>query len=118
MFKHTTTFRLWVTSILLFWVITLFITFIDYIGDKWFDIEWARGADMFPNMILGYPLFIIQLLSSLILIASGVKIYSVNKQWQGIILGVISVLTTATVCFLVYAIFAYWYHADFMGRSI
>ena len=113
-FKKTSTFRLWLFSILIFWGGTTIFYFIDYIADKWLGIIFFREYFLISFLSLS----IIQLFSGVILIASGIKMYSSEKKLQSIILGVISVLATATVCFLVYIFFAFVYSVDFMGRSL
>ncbi|MCJ8311621.1 MAG: hypothetical protein HRU38_02805 [Saccharospirillaceae bacterium] len=112
--KFFPAYQLWIFSILLFWSATVIIYSIDYIADKWLDIILFR--DYF--LILFLPLIIIQLFSGVILLASAVKFYSIEKKLQSIILGFISVMATATICFLSYAFFAFWYSIYFMGRSL
>ena len=113
-FNNIPAYKLWLFSILLFWAGTATTYLIDYIADKWLGIELF--SDYF--LILFLPLSIIQLFSGIILITSGVKIYSIDKTLQSFILGFISVLATATICFLAYAFITFWYSAYFMGRPI
>jgi hypothetical protein len=117
-YKTSTAVQLWILSLVLFFGATLFIVIIDFIGDRWFQVSWARGPDLFPNMVLGYPLLFLQLFSVAALYASGIKIYRRYGNIKGVALGVSSVLLTGVISFIFYIVFAFWYQFSFMGRPM
>ena len=110
--------QLWMASLLLFVGSTSFITAIDFAGVKWLNIEWPSGPDIFPNMAIGYPLILMQLISAGLLIYSGIRIYSNNKGLKGVFFGFVLILLTGAFCFFTYALLGYLYQFELMGRSM
>ena len=113
-----TPLRWWLTAMLSFWSLTVLFVFADFAGERWFGIAWRRGPDLFPNMALGYPLALCQIVAGLLLVASGVRLARDCRGANGIALGVTLVVVTGAVCFAAYMFFALWYHIDFMGRTV
>ena len=117
-YKHNSASFLWAISLAIFVAGTMVVSIVDYVGEKSFNVSWLRGPDLFPNMILGYPLLLVQLIAILLLIMAGVKIYDKYKGAKGLILGITIVIETSIVCFFAYIIGAYWYQFELMGRSM
>lgn len=82
---------------LLFWSVTVLFVFADFAGERWFGITWRRGLGLFPNMALGYPLALCQIIAGLLLVASGVRLARDRRGSKGIALGAILVMITGVV---------------------
>lgn len=113
-----TPLRWWLIAMLSFWSVTVLFVFADFVGERWFGISWRHGPDLFPNMDLGYPLAICQIIAGLLLVASGVRLARDRRGPKGIALGTTLVIITGVVCFAAYTLFGLWYHIDFMGRTV
>lgn len=113
-----TVLRWWLLAVLSFWLATLLFVLADFAGARWFGVTWPSGPDIFPNMILGYPLALFQILATLFLVASGVRLAGNRTGIKGVALGTALVMVTGAVCFVAYALFALWYHIDLMNRPI
>lgn len=117
-FKKYSIAKMWFLSWVIFLGSTLVITLLDYFGERWLNIAWPRGADAYPNMILGIPLFFIQLLAAYLLISAGVKTYNTYKGLKGVLFALALIFSTGLSCLLIYALIGFWYQLDFMGRSM
>ena len=117
-FATFTAFRWWMIAVLCFWLVTGLFVFVDYAGARWFGVSWPSGPDLFPNMALGYPLALFQIIASVFLVVSGIRLARSRTGIKGIALGILLVVATGAVCFAAYALFALWYQFDFMGRSM
>lgn len=113
-----TTFQWWLMAVLLFWLATVLFVFVDFAGARWLGFSWASGPDLFPNMVLGYLLALFHILAAIALVASGIRLAWTGKSVKSAALAVTLVVVTGAVCFVVYALFAIWYHVDLMGRSL
>ena len=117
-FSNYTVAELWFFSIIVFWAATILIMFIDFAGEKWFGISWSAGPDLFPNLILGYPLALLQLFSAISLLVAGFKFFLSQKTIVGGIIAALIVFTTGAACYIGFALLGFWYQSVFMGRSI
>jgi hypothetical protein len=112
------TLRWWLVAVLSFWLFTGLFAFVDFAGARWFGLTWPSGPDLFPNMALGYPLALFQIVAGVFLVASGIRLARSRTGIKGITLGVALVAATGLICLVAYALFALWYHIDFMGRPV
>lgn len=116
--KKYSVIKIWFISLVIFLGSTLVLTIVDFIGERWLKVTWPSGPDLFPNQILGYPLFVIQLLALALLITAGAKTYTTFKGIKGALLSLILILSTGISCFFTYAFLAFWYQFELMGRSM
>jgi len=98
-----TTFRWWLFAVLSFWLFTGLFVFVDFAGARWFGVTWPSGPDRFPNMALGYPLALFQILAGVFLIASGIRLARGRTGVKGITLGIALVAATSAICLAAYA---------------
>jgi len=113
-----TVLRWWLLAVLSFWLATVLFVLADFVGARWFGVNWLNGPDLFPNAVLGYSLALFQILAAVFLVASGVRLASNHKGLKGMALGAALVVVTGSVSFIAYALFALWYHIDLMKRPI
>jgi hypothetical protein len=105
-------------AVLSFWLFTGLFAFVDFAGARWFGVTWPSGPDLFPNMALGYPLALFQIVAGVFLVASGIRLARSHTGIKGITLGIVLAAVTSAIRFVAYALFALWYQMDLMGRSL
>jgi hypothetical protein len=117
-FEKYSVAKIWLFSLIAYLGGSLVITLIDFFGEWWFKIAWPHGSDLFPNMILGYPLLSIQLLAVYFLISAGAKTYTAYRGIKGALLSLTLVLLTGVISLSAFIFGAYWYQFELMGRSM
>ena len=65
--------KLWIYSLIIFWVSALVVYAIVHLGRTVLDVEWPEGS-MFPGQGLGVTLMILQIVSALVLIGSALHL--------------------------------------------
>lgn len=111
-------FQLWMRAVLLFWVSTFIITFIDYAGWNWFDVSWLSGSYLFPNKILGPILVLLHVASFILLVLSGRKIFNTRGGYVGFTVSSFIVIFTGAICYSAFLFWVLWYHLKVLGKTI
>lgn len=113
-----TAFGWWLFAVISFWLVTVLFVSVDFVGARWFGVAWPSGPDLFPNMALGYPLALFQMLAAVFLVVSGIRMARSRTGIKGFAFGAALVIATGAVCFAAYTLFVLWYQIDFMGRPV